>query len=194
MQFAIAMLAVATFLLITGVVGHDTEMGGRIALKVHGKVGPVPRFILFIASGIALVLAVLSFVTVLPVSGGTAPGPANSSLPTGNTGQRNEVTASLTAGIRPQLGQVDENMSLMLDDHVIATWSADRTNPSKALTLHVGAGTHAYKIQGNYAFYDPAGILQRHAAMGSGEITLTDGLHLAINYLGNDIFQLVAFP
>jgi hypothetical protein len=202
MQFAIAMLVVATFLLITGVVGHDTEMGhGGIVLKVRGKVGPVPRFILFIASGIALVLAVLTFITTLPVTDGTAQGignpspiPANPSASLGNASQRTEVTVSLLVGIRPQLGQVDENMTLAFDDHIITTWSADQTNPSKTLTLHATAGTYVYRIQGNYSFYDPSGTMQRHVATGSGEITLTEGLRLGINYLGNDTFQLITFP
>lgn len=202
MQFAIAMLAVAAFLLITGVVGHDTEVGqGGIALKVHGKVGPVPRIILFIASAIALVLAVVSFLVALPSTEGRAQEPGSpSAIPTasssssGNLSQPTGATLSLLVGIRPQLGQVDEDMALMLDDKVIARWHADQANPSRTLTLHVTAGSYSYSFQGNYGFYDSAGILQHRAAAGSGEITLTEGLHLGVNYLGGDVFQLVTLP
>ncbi len=181
MTFAIAMLIVAAFLLVTGVVGHDTEVGhGGLSLKVTGKVGYIPRFVLLIASAVTLLLA-LAFALDSPESPSPAPRPGT-------------VGFSVLVGIRPQLGQQSENLELLLDGSPAGAWSADQTRPVQTLNLQAGEGTHSYEIRGDYSYIDQSGALQQRQAYGSGQVTVSAGARLAVSYESDGQFRLVAIP
>ena len=178
MTFAIAMLIVAAFFLVTGVVGHDTEVGhGGLSLKVTGKVGYIPRFVLLIASAVTLLLA-LAFA----LDGPRTPPPPP------------PVSFSVLVGIRPQLGQQSENLELLLDGSPAGAWSADQTRPVQTLNLRAAEGAHSYEIRGDYSYIDQSGALQQRQAFGSGQVTVSAGARLAVSYESDGRFTLVAIP
>lgn len=86
MEFPIALLTIAAFLFLTGVVGHDTEASGaKFAFKVTGKVGPLPRVVLTIASGVTLTLALALYAVELSEAQPTPPQPIQVVEPTPDT-------------------------------------------------------------------------------------------------------------
>jgi hypothetical protein len=67
--FLIALLVIATVFLCVGVIGRGVEAGsGTFTLKIEGKVGPVPRVIFVIFSGINYVAAIVLFLALIGLS------------------------------------------------------------------------------------------------------------------------------
>lgn len=188
MQFPIALLALAAFLFITGMVGHGANVTGPMGLKIglEGRVGPFPRVVfVVVGSGVALA-ALVTFVLALPEPGAPPdPTPVPSPIPT-------TATVSVLVGIRPQLGQVSENMKLIVDNRTAASWSADQQHPTETVALSLPPGPHSYQMQGTYSYVLPSGAVTQQQATGSGSFTVSDGARLAVNYVSaTNQFELV---
>ncbi|MCL3862966.1 hypothetical protein [Actinotalea sp. K2] len=207
MTFAVALLVVAAFLLLTGLVGHDTEAtGGTFGLKVTGKVGPLPRVALVAASGVAFVLALAAY--LIDVSAAAPPNgdwptptseprtePVPQPQPTADPAEEQMSDFTLLVGVRPTLGQVDETLTLFLDEETAVSWTADQTTPGGPIIFRAVPGPHDYRFEGTYGFLDAFGVYQQATAAGSGTIDLTNGVTYTVNYeQATATFHLIPAP
>ena len=214
MEFPIALLAFAAFLFVTGVVGRAAKVSGPagFGMTLDGKVGGVPRVIFAASSGVLLTVALMTFLLALETtppstgsgsSGGTGAGSgetgSSEGTGSGETGSRSSggesatktpVDFTLLVGLRPQAGQVAEQMVLRFDGRRLTQWSADQSNPSQTIQLTAPQGRHKYTIEGTYAFWNASGGVEERAAEGAGSITIGDGTELGIRWLGGDNFRL----
>jgi hypothetical protein len=85
-------------------------------------------------------------------------------------------------GIRPQLGQLDENVELLLDGRGTATWIADQANPQQTLQLEVRPGRHRYEFRGSYTWVNPFGVRQPAVVNGQGIVQIVEGTRLVVVY------------
>jgi hypothetical protein len=89
---------------------------------------------------------------------------------------------TVIVGIRPQLGQLTENVELLLDGGQAATWTADQANPQQTLQLEARPGRHRYQFRGTYTWVNPLGVTQRALVNGQGSVQVVDGARLVVVY------------
>jgi cytoskeletal protein RodZ len=89
---------------------------------------------------------------------------------------------TLQVGIRPDLGQTGEEIELLVDGEVAASWTADESTATQFLQVPIGkAGQHKYELRGSYSWLDPiSGAVLQDAVRGSGSINVADGDRLGV--------------
>lgn len=142
-------------------------------------------------SAVAALIAALGTTGILVATHGPEPSPTpGPPRPVSTT-----LDVPLVVGLRPNLGQLSEEMELSLDGATVTDWSADASNPAQTLHLDgVAAGRHRYVLSGTFTYLDPQGQTAKSVATGSGTVHIDDTTRLGIEYLGGSQFRLVDLP
>jgi hypothetical protein len=69
-----------------------------------------------------------------------------------------EAVITVSYRLRPELGEVSEEVELVIDGEPVGGWYLDVSSPDGALDLELDEGEHDYELLGTYLAYDEAGI------------------------------------